>query len=79
VNLLADAALLGAAADGVIIVVRAGKTDAEALRFAMDQLTAAHAPLVGTLLNDINLRRYAHDDGAYRYLKEAEKYHGERV
>jgi capsular exopolysaccharide synthesis family protein len=79
VNLLADAALLGAAADGVIIVVRAGKTDAEALRFAMDQLTAARAPLIGTLLNDIDLRRYAHDDGAYRYLKAAEKYHGERV
>jgi hypothetical protein len=45
----------------------------------MDQLTAARAPLIGTLLNDIDLRRYAHDDGAYRYLKEAEKYHGERT
>lgn len=75
VNLLADAALLGAAADGVIVVVRAGKTEGDALRFAMDQLTAGRAPLLGTVLNDIDVRRYAYDDGASRYLAEAEKYH----
>ncbi len=74
VNLLADAALLGTAADAVLLVVRAGRTQIEALRYAMDQLTAARAPVIGTLLNDIDLRRNASDDGAYRYLAGAEVY-----
>ena len=79
VNILADAALLGSAADGVILVARAGKTRREALSFAMDQLTAARAPVIGTLLNDIDLRREQYEDGSYRYLAEVEKYHATAV
>ena len=75
VNILADAALLGSAADAVLLVVRAGFTKSDELRFAMDQLEAAGAPVLGTLLNDIDLRRNARDDGAYRYIVEAERYH----
>jgi len=75
VNLLADAALLGSAADGVVVVVRAGHTPAEALRHAMDQLEATKSPVLGLLLNDIDLRRNETDDDSYRYLIEAERYH----
>jgi succinoglycan biosynthesis transport protein ExoP len=75
VNLLADAALLGSAADGVVLVVRAGHTQTEALRFAMEQLEATWAPVLGVLLNDIDLRRNVGDDGAYRYLVEVERYY----
>jgi capsular exopolysaccharide synthesis family protein len=75
VNLLADAALLGSAADAVLLVVRAGHTQSDALRYAMDQLEAARAPVLGTLLNDIDLRRGGRDDGAYRYIVDAERYH----
>jgi tyrosine-protein kinase Etk/Wzc len=78
VNLLADAALLGSAADAVVLVVRAGHTQIEALRYAMDQLTAARAPVIGTLLNDIDLRRNTEDDGSYRYLTEVERYYAGR-
>ena len=74
VNLLADAALLGSAADGVILVVRAGHTQADDLRYAMEQLEATRAPVIGTLLNDVDLRHNARDDGAYRYLIDAERY-----
>ena len=74
VNLLADAALLGSAADGVILVVRAGHTKADDLRYAMEQLEATNAPVIGTLLNDVDLRHNARDDGAYRYLIDAERY-----
>ncbi|MDB4890601.1 MAG: capsular exopolysaccharide family [Gemmatimonadetes bacterium] len=74
VNLLADAALLGSAADGVILVIRAGHTSMEELTYAIDQLTAARAPVVGTLLNDIDPRR-GEDDGSYRYLAEVERYY----
>jgi Mrp family chromosome partitioning ATPase len=78
VNLLADAGLLGAAADAVVVVVRAGHTQIEALRYAMDQLTAAQAPVIGTLLNDIDLRRNTDDDGSYRYLAQVDNYHAGR-
>ena len=77
VNVLADAALLGSAADAVVLVVRAGHTGVEALRYAMDQLTAARAPVAGTLLNDIDLRRNT-VDGSYRYLAEVERYYAGR-
>jgi len=75
VNLLADAALLGSAADAVLLVVRAGYTQSDSLRYAMEQLEAVGAPVLGTLLNDIDLRRNARDDGAYRYIADAERYH----
>jgi capsular exopolysaccharide synthesis family protein len=75
VNLLADAGMLGAAADAVLLVVRAGHTQADDLRYAMEQLEAMRAPVIGTLLNDIDVRRNSRDDGSYRYLAEAGRYH----
>ena len=33
-----------------------------------------HAPVLGTVLNDIDLRRNSRDDGSYRYLAEAGRY-----
>ena len=74
INLLADAALLGSAADAVMLVVRVGHTQVDDLRFAMDQLDSTHAPVIGTLLNDIDLRRNSRDDGSYRYLAAAARY-----
>jgi succinoglycan biosynthesis transport protein ExoP len=79
VNLLADAALLGSAADAVLLVARAGHTRMEALRHATDQLTAAGAPVVGTLLNDIDPRQHSAYDGTYRYLSEVERYYSAQV
>lgn len=51
-NLVTDSALLGAMADGVILVARAGVTDRDALEFAAERLRAVRAPLLGTVLND---------------------------
>jgi capsular exopolysaccharide synthesis family protein len=79
VNVIADAAILGSAADGVILVARAGHTRVDALRYAMDQLTTARAPVLGTLLNDIDLRQRAYDDTAYHYLIEVERYYAGRA
>jgi capsular exopolysaccharide synthesis family protein len=75
INLLADAGLLGAVADAVLLVVRAGHTQSSDLRYAMDQLEVMRAPVLGTLLNDIDLRRNTRDDGSYRYLVEAGRYY----
>ena len=62
----------------MVLVVRAGHTRIEALSFAIDQLTAARAPVIGTLLNDIDLRRNTDDDGSYRYLVQVEDYYAGR-
>ena len=74
-NLLADATLLSAVADGVIVVARAGQTRREALAFAMDRLLVARAPVIGVVLNDVDLDRSRFDDGSYEYLAGAEKYY----
>jgi capsular exopolysaccharide synthesis family protein len=48
----ADAAVLGAIADGVLLIVRATHTDREAVQQAMHQLDLVGAKVVGTVLND---------------------------
>jgi Mrp family chromosome partitioning ATPase len=71
VNILTDAALLGVNADGVIVVVRGGSTDAAALQYAMEQLNHVRAPALGVVLNDIDLKTYGAYDGAYKYYSYA--------
>ena len=67
VNAVADAALLSRQCDGVLIVARAGATARDALVFAMEQLRIVHAPVIGAVLNDVDLRGDAGVDGAYQY------------
>ena len=47
-----DAAILGTCCDGVILVVRAGKTEREAGQQAVRQLQAVGARILGAVLND---------------------------
>ncbi|MEQ8330602.1 MAG: polysaccharide biosynthesis tyrosine autokinase [Longimicrobiales bacterium] len=53
-NLVTDAAILGASADGVVLVARAGATEKGALRYAQEQLEAVRAPISGVVLNDLD-------------------------
>jgi polysaccharide biosynthesis transport protein len=69
-NVVADAALLAARADGVIVVARAGRTPAEALTFAIEQLQAANANVLGVVLNDIDTRDVTYDP-SFRYYRSA--------
>jgi capsular exopolysaccharide synthesis family protein len=48
----ADATVLGAIVDGVLLVVRATHTDRKAVEQAVHQLTLVGARVVGTVLND---------------------------
>ncbi|HEX3158048.1 MAG TPA: polysaccharide biosynthesis tyrosine autokinase [Gemmatimonadaceae bacterium] len=66
-NLVTDAAVLGARAGGVVLVVRANHTPAAAVRFAVDRLARVRAPLMGTLLNDIDVSKQHGNDVAYGY------------
>jgi tyrosine-protein kinase Etk/Wzc len=74
-NVVTDAAVLSGQVDGLVLVARAGVTDLDALAYAVEQLRAARAPTLGVLLNDIDPRRDAVYDGAYRYLERAESYY----
>ncbi len=48
----AETAVLACSVDGVMLVVRAGRTDREQIQLAMRQLTSVNARLVGAVLND---------------------------
>jgi capsular exopolysaccharide synthesis family protein len=67
VNMMTDAALLGGTVDGVVLVARAGVTHSAALGYAMEQLGHVRARVLGVVLNDIDFRREATYDAAYRY------------
>ncbi|MBA2670119.1 MAG: polysaccharide biosynthesis tyrosine autokinase, partial [Gemmatimonadetes bacterium] len=58
----ADASNLGAAADGVLLVVRAGSTAKNAATHALAQLHSAGAKVVGSVLNDPDetVEKYGH-------------------
>jgi capsular exopolysaccharide synthesis family protein len=56
-NLVTDAALLGTHADGVVLVARSGVTDRAALEYALSQLEAVRAPVLGTVLNDVDVKK----------------------
>jgi capsular exopolysaccharide synthesis family protein len=67
VNVITDAALLGAHADGVVLVARSGVTHAAALGYALEQLRRVQARLLGVVLSDIDFARDAAYDPTYRY------------
>lgn len=74
VNLVSDPLLIASMVDGVVLVARAGVTDSAALAEAARHLREANAPLLGVVLNDIDLQRDRTYDEAYRYLDEAGAY-----
>ena len=70
-NAVADAALVSAHVDGVVIVVRAGVTSPDALAYTMEQLRQVRAPVLGAVLNDVDFRRDPAYDGTYDYYAAA--------
>jgi capsular exopolysaccharide synthesis family protein len=65
----ADAATLGASADGVIMVIRAGQTDRGAAELAGQRVAAAGGRVLGAVLNDPDgvLARLGEPSYAYSY------------
>ena len=61
-----DAAILSTIADGVVLVVRAGVTEAEAGQQALQQLSAVGARVVGAVLNDPDAKVHKYG-GYYKY------------
>lgn len=70
VNLVPDAAIAASMSDGVVLVARAGRTPAPAIRYAAAQLEQTGARVLGVILNDVDVRRdpeiaWAADYGHY--------------
>jgi polysaccharide biosynthesis transport protein len=65
VLLAANAVVLASVADGVVLVVRAGKTDRTAIQQAVQKLAIAKARVIGTVFNDSDGRasRYGYGYG----------------
>jgi succinoglycan biosynthesis transport protein ExoP len=63
----ADAEILGAQADAVLVVVRAGKTERQSAHYAMQQLRAVGARIVGAVLNDPDQKIGGYGRYAYYY------------
>jgi capsular exopolysaccharide synthesis family protein len=66
----ADAALMGVQADGVVLVVRAGKSERVAARHAVEQIVHLGGRILGAVLNDPDARtpRYGrYGDSYYGY------------
>ena len=59
--MVTDAAVLGTNVDGVVLVARANVTQKGALTYAVEQVENVQAPVLGSVLNDIDHRR----DGRY--------------
>jgi capsular exopolysaccharide synthesis family protein len=72
----ADASILAAEADGVVMVIRAGGTDLGVAQHALQQLEAVNARVLGAVLNDpdAEVPKYGEYDYAYGYASaEAQK------
>jgi protein-tyrosine kinase len=69
-TVVTDAAVLGTKVDGVVLVARANVTEKGALTYAVEQLKNVRAPILGSVLNDVDYRRdsrYYSTYGKYGY------------
>jgi Mrp family chromosome partitioning ATPase len=61
---MSDAAVLARYCDGIIMVVKAGTTHLEEIRRAKEQLDSVKAPIVGAVLNMMDVKK---DPYYYKY------------
>jgi succinoglycan biosynthesis transport protein ExoP len=77
---LSDTVNLAQIIEGVILIVREGVSNRKAVRNAAAQLSAAHLPVIGFVLNDVDLRAHAYGYGyGYGYGSYYDGYYQETV
>lgn len=64
---VADTGLIAPKVDGVLLVVRAGRTQREAARSATENLAQVGARVIGVVLNDVNSRNSVYHSSYHRY------------
>ncbi|MBU0661713.1 polysaccharide biosynthesis tyrosine autokinase [Patescibacteria group bacterium] len=73
-----DALLLAPQTDGVLLVVRAGRTNREIIRKAVEQIKVTQANIIGVVLNEVDTRRDRYYSSKYYpsyYYGEGEDKH----
>jgi capsular exopolysaccharide synthesis family protein len=73
VGAVSDAVVLATLVDGVVMVLKAGKTQSDTARRTVRMLRDVKAPLFGAVLNDVDLERTKYGDYYYGY---AYRYYG---
>jgi len=75
-----DASVLAPVVDGVLVVVRPGKTHASAARQTVEQLRRVNARILGVVLNNLDLRgsRYSYRYHYYRDYSAYQNYYGSK-
>ena len=69
-----DALLLAPQIDGVVLIVKAGQSNREMIKKAVEQIRTAQANLIGVVLNQVDVKK----EGYYKYYhKYYSKYYGE--
>jgi polysaccharide biosynthesis transport protein len=74
VMVVADSSIVANQSSGVVFVVRADHTSRHSVRAAVEQLEAANAHLIGSVLNSVDLVRNPYYYSAY-YRKEYSRYY----
>ena len=62
---LSDAAVIATLADGIVVVCSGDRTPRQAVRHVADQLNTVRAPVLGVVLNRIDLHRHSYYYGRY--------------
>jgi succinoglycan biosynthesis transport protein ExoP len=75
-----DAGVLAPAMDGVLVVVRPGKTRIRALQHTLDQMRQVNARVIGVLLNNVETRfsSYGYHYRYYRDYSAYQHYYGDK-
>jgi non-specific protein-tyrosine kinase len=75
-----DAAVLAPTMDGVLIIVRPGKTRIRALRQTLDQMNQVNARVLGVILNNVETRfsSYGYHYRYYRDYSAYQHYYGDK-
>jgi capsular exopolysaccharide synthesis family protein len=72
-----DAAIIGAAVDGVVLVARSGATRREMIARAVDLLRGVNANLLGVVLNAIDVEGRRRGGYYYYYYRHYGEYYGQ--
>ncbi len=72
-----DAAIIGAAVDGVVLVARSGSTRREMIARAVDLLRGVNANLLGVVLNAIDVEGRRRGGYYYYYYRHYGEYYGQ--
>ena len=69
VNMVTDAVVLAPQSDGVLFLVRSGRSERGAVIHAVEQLEYAKAKILGFVLNDVDMEKTHYGYGKYRYKR----------